>query len=88
MALGKNPMQRNKNESLWYITQKSQFKQIKELNIRPKSIKLQKKVGSKWVNFLTLVLALFFYNKFDTKNKINKNKTKQLGLHQNKKVSL
>lgn len=47
MALGKNPMQRNKNESLWYITQKSQFKQIKELNIRPKTIKLQKKVGSK-----------------------------------------
>ena len=56
-------------------------RQIKDVHVRPKTIKLLKE---NIVSSLTLVLAIFLLDQFPPGK--NKSKNKQMGLHQTKKL--
>ena len=64
-----------------YLTQDTNInsKQIKDLKVRPKSVKLLEKKNTR--NHFDTGLGNTFF-RYDPKNRGNKSKTKQVGLHQ------
>lgn len=74
-------MDMNETRSLSNIIYKKNSKWVKDLNIRPKTIKfLGKSIGNK---LFDISLSDFF---LDLSFQDNKSKNKLLGLHQNKKL--